>query len=169
MFGGSDETQLIFMADGVVENRNNVFKILGEILGFPLQIDGFEIKVSADLKLSCILTGLHACNARHGCIYCEGYKSPNDTSGRWVGGEHRTNKNCVANFEKWMRETGGDEDRLKQYCSNKHKPIKIFRNEDDDTPFLILYPPPLLHLLLGKYDFFSAMETNLQHFLQIIY
>lgn len=70
MFGGHDETQLLFMSDGIHENRENLIKII-ELLGLPMDINGFEIRVSADLKLSSILTGLHGNNARHCCIYCE--------------------------------------------------------------------------------------------------
>ena len=69
MFGGHDETQLLFMADGIYENRHNILKIF-EIMGFPMDMD-MEIRVTADLKLSSILTGLHGTSARHCCIYCE--------------------------------------------------------------------------------------------------
>ena len=58
------------MSDGIHENRENLIKII-ELLGLPMDINGFEIRVSADLKLSSILTGLHGNNARHCCIYCE--------------------------------------------------------------------------------------------------
>ena len=37
VFGGHDETQLLFMGQGIVENRYNVFKIL-ELLAFPMEI-----------------------------------------------------------------------------------------------------------------------------------
>ena len=46
------------MSDGIHENRENLIKII-ELLGLPMDINGFEIRVSADLKLSSILTRLH--------------------------------------------------------------------------------------------------------------
>ena len=73
-----------------------------------------------------------------------------DPKGRWFTGNNRTYTNCKANYTRWMFETGKVDDKLKDYCSNKYLPIKIFRNEDDSTPFIILYPPPMLHLLLGN-------------------
>ena len=76
-----------------------------------------------------------------------------DPKGRWFTGHNRTYNKCEANNTRWMFETAGDgdrqDDRLKDYYSNKYLPIKIFKNEEDDTPFLVLFPPPLLHLLLG--------------------
>ena len=158
MFGGHDETQLLFMGQGILETRYNVFKIL-QILGFPMEIDNIELKVTADLKLSGILTGIQSCTSRHSCIYCQGRKSPQ--TGRWTTGIPRTYNNCVANYERWVRETSengvADENQLKHYFSNKYPPIKIFQHEDDDTPFIELYPPPILHLLLGNY---SSVQRN---------
>ena len=120
MFGGSDETQLLFMGEGILENRFNLLKII-ERLGFPLQMPGLEVRVCADLKLSTILTGIHSCTARHNCIYCGGYKpSPSD---RWLPGVTRTYSRCKENFDRWMAETNGNEGELKKYFSNKYTPI----------------------------------------------
>ena len=84
VFGGHDDTQLLFMGQGIVENQYNVFKIL-ELLGFPMEIDGIDIKVTAvDLKLSAILTGIQSCNSCHSCIYCQGHKPPQ--TARWNTG-----------------------------------------------------------------------------------
>ena len=49
VFGGHDDTQLLFMGQGIVENQYNVFKIL-ELLGFPMEIDGIVELVDESQK-----------------------------------------------------------------------------------------------------------------------
>ena len=56
-----------------------------------------------DLKLSAILTGIQSCNSCHSCIYCQGHKPPQ--TARWNTGIWRTYNSCVANYERWVRDT----------------------------------------------------------------
>ena len=58
------------MGDSIDENRDNVLQIM-ELLQFPLDLPGIELKVVADFKMLVILVGLNSCGARHPCIFCE--------------------------------------------------------------------------------------------------
>ena len=46
-----------------------------ELLQFPLQLEGVEIKVVVDIKLLVVLIGLHGTSCRYNCPYCEVYLS----------------------------------------------------------------------------------------------
>ena len=60
----------------------------------------------------------------------------------------RSRKSCLAHHQRWK--VGGKIKKdLKFFMGCKEPPISIFEDEDDDTPFLYLFPPPMLHILLG--------------------
>ena len=91
-------------------------------MGFPLP-DSEDTKFVADLKLLLMVLGLHGTSATHSCPFCMASRARWDAkkqkwvktggAGRWLMGEPRTLSNILQWYEAWMRETGGDESRLK--------------------------------------------------------
>ena len=77
-------------------------------------------------------------------------KIVHDKDGRWIQGEPRSYDRCLANWEKWV--AGGENlGELKEYQgSNKYPPLQIFDKSKNSTPYLELFVPPMLHLILGK-------------------
>ena len=65
----------------------------------------------------------------------------------------------MANHNMWMQQTGGDPLRLKDYQgSNRYIPLQIFDDSKNSTPFIELFVPPLLHLVLGKFVLFIKQK-----------
>ena len=58
------------MGDDILENRDNILKIM-ELLQFPVEVPGVELKVVADFKMLVLLLGINSCGARHNCVFCE--------------------------------------------------------------------------------------------------
>ena len=69
-YGHHHPPLLLFMGDDIDENRFNVEKIMS-LLGFPLALDNFEIRIVADIKLLSVFVGLHGCKCRFSCIFCQ--------------------------------------------------------------------------------------------------
>ena len=102
----------------------------------------------------------------HSCPYCEGYrvkqewdrrtkemkwvKTGSQGNGvRWVKRDLRSPNRNQHHHDSWVR-AGAKEEELKDFCSVKTPGIKVFGDADGDTPFLLLFSPMPLHLLLGK-------------------
>ena len=112
------------------------------------------MKVVADLKLQHILLGLNGCASMHSCPYCEGFKvKPNGEKtggpGKWTTGILRTLKRCQDWYELWQQLENGDVKKLMRYMGNRYPPIPIFEDDKENELILSLYPPPMLHILLG--------------------
>ena len=110
----------------------------------------------ADIKLLHILLGLNGCSSMHSCPYCEGHKvKPNGEKtggpGKWTIGQMRTLKRCQELYEIWMTVEQGNEKKLVNYMGNRFPPITIFPDDQEEELILLQYPPPMLHILLGKF------------------
>ena len=111
----------LFQVDDIPESTNNL-NIIFERLGFPLP-PSEDLKFVADLKLLLMVLGNHGTSSTHNCPFCMGHRARWDPkkkkwvktggAGRWILGEPRTLRNIQEWYEKWMAETGGDEDKLK--------------------------------------------------------
>ena len=68
--GTKDAIFLFAKVPDILENRENVMKLL-DLLNFPLQLDGVNIKMVADIKLLNVLIGIHGTGCRYNCPFCE--------------------------------------------------------------------------------------------------
>ena len=143
---------LLASADLVPETTKNM-KIIFNKLGFPLS-NMPKLKLVFDLKLFNLIAGIQTASSIMACPFGLCYRinekgEPSNT-GRWVKGEPRTMRQCHKFHEDWMTETGGDRSRLRHYGGCQNTPVSIFDESKADTPFIQLFAPPNLHLLLGK-------------------
>ena len=88
-----------------------------------------------------------------GVIDKDGRIVPNP-KGRWYQREPRNHENCLRNHQQWDAGVYEDEkeknEKLKEkYYSNKHPPLKVV-DCPDDTNYIEIFAPPVLHDLLGK-------------------
>ena len=70
--------------------------------------------------------------------------------GRWSVGQLRTLRSCQNYYEQFQENGQGNEKKLRDYMGCKYPPISIFSDSHENEPILSRYPPPILHLLLGK-------------------
>ena len=156
--GAKERVFLLGVVDLIPETHHNLSTIL-EALNFPLPLP--NVQFSADLKLLIISLGIHGTKAMHSCPYCFGYRFQKrdqngepikyGNAGRWREGAWRTANNCQEWYERWMAETGEDEDKLSKFMSCKYPALDIFGPENGDVPFLVLCPPGPLHVgILGE-------------------
>ena len=156
--GAKERVFLLGMVDLIPESHHNLSTIL-EALNFPLPLP--NVQFSADLKLLIISLGIHGTKAMHNCPYCFGFRFQKrdqngepikfGNAGRWREGPWRTLNNCQEWYERWMAETGEDEDKLPNYMSMKYPALDLFGPESGDVPLLVLCPPGPLHVgILGK-------------------
>ena len=113
------------------------------------------------MKLDAIVWGNHGTSSTHSCFYGECYRIANGGKtggkGRWVTGPD----SCIARKREWNDKWLAAIDdpnmsyatkikKLKDFMSQKYKPCRIFDESEVNTPVVLLTPPPILHLLLGK-------------------
>ena len=107
-----------------------------------------------DLKLLNMVAGIQSSSSIMACPYglchrvnAAGKPAPN---GRWVTGEARTMRKCQTLHETWLTETGGKKECLRNYGGCKERPVSLYDETKADIPFIQLFAPPILHLLLGN-------------------
>ena len=128
----------------VPESYHNI-QMLVDLAG----INEIQYTLSEDLKLHNITIGKQSHSSRHPCSYCNGYYD--NKIRRWIKGEPQTVKSLKQDREKWMKETHGNRNLLKNYNNVEHTPIMLC---DEDTKILVKIPPPPLHVcLLGPTNF----------------
>ena len=91
---------------------------------------------------------------RFPCAFGECTKTGRDRTSTWVQGPNRTIESLLTNNEQWIKETGGDRDKLKQFFNSEFPPLITSVADPSPTqpaaPTLVLHrvPPPLLHTVL---------------------
>ena len=174
--GAKERVFLLGVVDLIPETHHNLSTIL-EALNFPLPLP--NVQFSADLKLLIISLGIHGTKAMHNCPYCFGYRFQKrdqngepikyGNAGRWREGAWRTANNCQEWYERWMAETGEDEDKLPNYMSMKYPALDLFGPESGDVPLLVLCPPGPLHVgILGKPHWLFFVQINLLSVLKVL-
>lgn len=108
--------------------------------------------------------------------YLQGFRGVIDESGRivpnpkgrWYQREPRNYENCLKNHQDWDAGVYEDEkektEKLKEkFYSNRYPPLKVV-DCPDDTNYIDIFAPPVLHDLLGKIYVYilksSALITN---------
>ena len=95
----------------------------------------------SDLKLCNILCGLQGHSSAHSCLYCEIVTKGKDEYQEPADGSEiplRTIGRCNMWFNKFMAH-GGKKPNAKQFKNCVHPPMI---KGSDDTPILLLIPPP---------------------------
>ena len=133
---GVNRVQLLALSTDSDENYEKLKFMFGK-----LELKPGSFLLCADLKVINISLNLMSHSARHPCPYCH-----------WVKGSKsadavlRTFEGITQNFETWLRETGGDRDKLKNYFNCQGPPLPIF-----PTSGLVCDYIPLseLHIMMG--------------------
>ena len=154
---------------------------LGVILGL-LKVNDIECSVAMDLKCMNLTLGMQSASARHPCPFGLCYKAgkgqgPVWLPGDWVTGELRTLESLKEHMEQWVRQSGGNRAKLKDYYNVEFQPLFTTYRPNWEGPLLPTYiltkiPPPPLHTFrlgpvnhlleaLGK--LYPELEQHLAH------
>ena len=130
------KSMILFAAQKTDKNYANLAIAMNEA-----NLDAIDYKLSEDLKCTYIVSGLQNHSARHPCPYGNCKKCRN---GLWEKGQDRTVEDISKINHKWLEETGGDRDKLKDYFNCQNQPL-LNPNGTGDTKVLLVSPPPPLH------------------------
>ena len=113
-------------------------------MGFDnkLNLEPGSFLLCADLKVINIALNLMSHSSRHPCPYCNWVKGSIATE----PDEARTFEGIRLNFETWVRETGGDRDKLKEYFNCQGPSLPIFPSVGLVSDFI---PLSELHIMMG--------------------
>ena len=107
-----------------------------------LNLEPGSFLLCADLKVINIALNLMSHSSRHPCPYYNWVKGSSATE----PDEARTFEGIRLNFETWVRETGGDRDKLKEYFNCQGPPLPIFPSVGLVSDFI---PLSELHIMMG--------------------
>ena len=122
---------------GVPETYHNL-----RIIVDKLRLNSVDCTLAMDLKCIALSLGMQTASARYPCPY--GTCRKTGKRGNWVKGEDRTLESLGKNQEDWVKETGGNRDKLKDFFNVEFLPLFSCKG-DLPTKILTKIPPPPLH------------------------